>query len=193
MKPRSKKYHTLINTSRELFWKYGFKKISVEEICEKSGISKMTFYRHFSNKTELAKAVFDNVTEEGLIRFRNIMRNNNTSGLEKMELMLAMKLEGTNDISREFLEDFYASPELGLSQYVADKSLQVWQQIIKDFEAAQQKGWFRQDFKPEGLLIMLNKLSETLKDPQMLQIYGNPQALVMELSKFFTFGILPRK
>ena len=193
MKSRSKKYQALINTSRELFWKFGFKKISVEEICEKSGVSKMTFYRYFSNKTELAKAVFDNATEEGLIRFRNIMRNDNTSGLEKMELMLAMKMEGTNDLSREFLEDFYTSPELGLSQYVADKSMQVWKQIIKDFETAQQKGWFRQDFKPEGLLIMLNKLSETIQDPQMLQIYGNPQALLMELTKFFTFGILPRK
>jgi AcrR family transcriptional regulator len=63
----------ILASSRELFWKHGFRRVTVDEICEKTGISKMTFYRYFANKTELAKAVFSQAANEGYDQFRIIM------------------------------------------------------------------------------------------------------------------------
>ena len=47
----------LVKQARELFWKHGIKRITVEEICSEAGISKMTFYRNFKNKVEIAERV----------------------------------------------------------------------------------------------------------------------------------------
>ncbi|MBS4013995.1 MAG: TetR/AcrR family transcriptional regulator [Bacteroidetes bacterium] len=189
---KGKKYHSLTSTAKELFWKHGFKKVSIEEICQKSGVSKMTFYRYFENKIEIAKAVYDEVVDDGIHKFKSIISDKSTTAYQKVELMLKFKADSTNEISRDFLMDFYKNPELGLSEYVEKRSVEVWANLIKDFKLAQKNGWFRKDFKPEGMLIMMNKMSEIITDPKLLQLYGNPQELVMEFSRFFTYGILPR-
>ena len=55
--PRSKKYQHIVETAEELFFKHSVKRVSVEEICNKANVSKMTFYRYFSNKQELAEHI----------------------------------------------------------------------------------------------------------------------------------------
>ncbi|MDX9940708.1 MAG: TetR/AcrR family transcriptional regulator [Bacteroidales bacterium] len=193
MKKTSRKYQAILGSAKELFWKHGLKRVSVEEICHKALVSKMTFYRYFDNKTELAKAVYDQVVDEGIAQFKQIMSDKETTPEEKMQKILQMKMEGTNDISSEFLQDFYNRPEKGLPAYVEEKTRLVWKEIIKDFKIGQRKGWFRKDFKPEAFFIVSTKISELLSDPAMLHMYATPQELVMELAKLFTFGIIPRE
>lgn len=191
MKKNSRKYLALIEAARELFWKHGFRRVSVEEVCHKALVSKMTFYRYFPNKMELAKAVYEKVADEGIQNFKEIMADERTSPADKMQQMLQMKLEGTNDISQEFLKDFYSNPQLGLSAYVEEKSRFVWNEILSDFKKAQQKGWLRRDFKPELFLFATSKMSEMITNEALLKMYNTPQELVMELSRLFTFGIMP--
>lgn len=185
------KHRFILDAARALFWKHGFKRVSVEEISREAGVSKMTFYRHFGNKIELAKSVYHMVVMEETERFRKVMSDDTTTTRQKMETLLLMKLEGTNEISKEFLNDFYRSPELGLSVYVEELSAQAWEEIVKDFKIAQDKGWLRRDFKPETFLMMSYKLLELITDDRMLQMYDSPQDLVMELSRLFTYGIVP--
>jgi len=42
----NQKYNQIIDTSKKLFWKYGIKRVTIEEICREAGVSKMTFYKH---------------------------------------------------------------------------------------------------------------------------------------------------
>src|SRR4030043_966501 len=135
---QNRKYAALLKTAQDLFWKHGFRRVSVEEICRKAGVSKMTFYRFFPNKLELAKTVFDRVTEEGLEQFRNIMAENTTPS-EKMKKLIQMKLEGTHDISKEFLVDFYSGSEQGLTSYIEEKTKTTWKMILFDFRQANKK------------------------------------------------------
>jgi AcrR family transcriptional regulator len=189
---KNKKHREILNSAKELFWKYGFKKVSIEEICKKANVSKMTFYRYYPNKFEAAKAVFDMVIDSSIVEFKSLM-NSDMSAAEKMQKMLMMKFEGTNDISKEFLMDFYSNPELEISAYIQKRSSEVWVTFIEDFKKGQQEGWFRNDFKPEIMLIMSQKLMELINDPNVLRMYNNPQELVMEIASFFTYGISPHK
>ena len=186
------KYQSLLSTGKELFWKYGFKRVSIEEICLKANVSKMTFYKFFSNKLELAKAVFDNEVNKSIKSFKQIM-DADIPPSEKMKQMLIQKMVGTNDISMEFLQDFYSNPELGLSSYIDQRTKEVWSDIIQDFKSAQVKGWFRKDFKPEFVLFFSQKIVEMMKDENLLKLYENPQELIMEIANFFTYGITPHE
>jgi AcrR family transcriptional regulator len=188
----SRKINHLLDVAKSLFWKHGVRRVSVEEICEKAGVSKMTFYRHFENKVELARIIYNRVTDESILRFKAIITAENTSVSEKMEAMLRLKHEGTNEISREFLEDFYANPELGLADHVHQRSHEIWNEMIGFFRDAQEKGLFRKDFKPEALFIINLKMSELLKDEKLLSLYENPQDLIMEITRLLTYGIMPQ-
>jgi AcrR family transcriptional regulator len=180
----------IMDTGQELFWKYGLKRVSVEEICKKAGISKMTFYRHFENKIELAKAIYDRIIEESTIAFRDIMTDETTSVHQKVESMLKLKLESTQNISREFLEDFYTNPETGLPSYIEKRTTESWNDMIGLFREAQAKGLFRKDFKPEAFFMISMKTIDLLKDERLLALFDTPQDLVMELTRIFTFGII---
>jgi AcrR family transcriptional regulator len=192
-KPRhGERWNRLMHTARELFWKYGFKRVSIEEICEKSGVSKMTFYRHFANKTEIAKAVFDEEVQSGVVAFRNILNTPKFTTDQKMKMIISLKVTGSYDISKEFLQDFYSNPELGLKEHIEERTRAVWGEMLEDFRKAQRKGIFRKDFKPELFFHLSQKMADLINDKSMLGLYENPQALMVELTNMMLYGIVER-
>ena len=154
-------------------------------------MSKMTFYRFFSNKIELAKAVYDQEVNQGVEKFRNIL-SEPSEPAEKIQKMMSMKMEGAHQISREFLQDFYGNRELGLREYIEEKTRLSWMEIVSDFKEAQRKGLFRSDLKPEFLFFFSQKMGELISDEKLLNLYNSPQELVMEISRFVSYGISPR-
>ena len=183
--PRCRKLH---ETGRKLFWKYGFRRVTIDEICKEADVSKMTFYRCFKNKVDLAKTIFDEIIKVSIEKFNDIIKADIPPS-EKLKKILLLKLEGTNDISREFLTDFYNSNDTGLKEYV-DNAIKVsWKEIIAGFRYAQEMGWFRKDFKPEFLFYISQQFIPMLADEELLNLYDNPQDLIMEFATVFTYGI----
>jgi len=180
----------ILDTARKLFWKHGFRRVSVEEICENCEISKMTFYRYFPNKIELAKTVFLNVAEESYLRFHEIL-NSDISPDEKIKRILLLKFEGTVDISEEFLRDFYAETK-ELSDFINASTTEIWQRIIGDFKIAQGKGIFREDVNFAFFFLISRKIIDTLNDPDIKNLFASPQEMIMETSKLLMYGIAPR-
>ncbi len=188
----SPKSALLLESGRKLFWKYGFRRVTVDEICKEAGVSKMTFYRCFENKTELAKTIFRNIVNEGIDKFNEII-NSDIPSPEKLHKILLMKLDGTNEISRDFMMDFYNSPDTELQKFVEETTSKAWKGIVDGFRHAQDKGWLRQDFKPEFLLFITQYMAPMLTDEKLLKFYDNQQDLIMEFAKFFTYGISPHE
>lgn len=189
---QNKKYLDIIQAARALFWKHGFKRVSIEEICREAATSKMTFYKFFANKLELAKAVFDFVVDDSVSTFRTVLHET-TSASELIGQMLQMKKEGIHEISKEFITDFYANPDLGLKDYIEEKTRTVWATMIGDFKQAQERGLFRKDLNIEFFVYFTRKFSELLNDPYLAKIYPNPQDLIMELTRFSAYGISPQE
>lgn len=188
----NKKYSAIMQTSRELFWKHGFRRVTIEEICREAKTSKMTFYRFFPNKLELARAVFDSVADEGLMKLRKILKEE-SSPSGKMQKILELKLEGTNNISEEFLNDFYNNPELGLTSYIEERSKALWLETIELFREGQADGWIRKEMKVEFMFLFMQKATPMITDKEMLKLYSSPQELIMELANMFVYGISPVK
>jgi len=187
----SKKKNILMQTAKDLFWKHGFKKISVEEICVKAKVSKMSFYRFFNNKTELAKQILDAVITESYLHFKDIMNQKNCVA-DKMQQIVMMKKEGTKDISMEFLSDLYSNPHSELKDYMTARTQEVWRLLAEDFKKAQKEGWLRSDFKPEFLLAISFKMADLLNDKQLSSMYDTPQELIMEMTNLIAYGISER-
>ncbi len=190
-KTKNKKYNDIILASKALFWKFGFRKVSIEEICREAKTSKMTFYKFFQNKTEVAKCVLDQVIGESMKQFRE-MEEKAGSASELMEGMLRMKKEGIHSISKEFLADFYADRSLGLKEYMEAQTGMLWAQMLNDFKALQKRGLIREDLNMEFYLYMANKISSFMEDPYLLSLFPDPEDLVMEFTHLFAYGMAPR-
>jgi AcrR family transcriptional regulator len=186
------KYESILKVARQLFWKHGFKRVSVEELCSAANVSKMTFYKFFPNKVELAKVVFTNESNDAIAKFKNILRGPGTPA-EKIEKLVQLKVSGTNEISREFLIDFYAEGNDGLNDFVKNWSHQSWVKIVAEIRQAQKAGIISNKVKPELFLHLTQALAGLVTNQELLSHYDAPSNLIKELTYLIAFGMLPSK
>jgi AcrR family transcriptional regulator len=187
---QNQKYKDLIATARELFWKHGFRRVTVEEICTRAGISKMTFYKYFPNKIELAKMVFTREVNDGIEKFKQLIREE-LPPAKKIKKLILFKAEATNNISREFMEDFYLGNEPELKTFVETETATAWNGLLTLWKEAQEKGIFNRDIRPEFLLHISFKLVELIRDEGLNRLYPDPQELILEFTRFVAYGIAP--
>ncbi len=190
MKKNQDREAKILNSARMLFWKYGFRRVSVDEICLEAGVSKMTFYRYFENKTALARAVFDIVVEEGYLKFRSVMEED-LPVREKIRRILLMKFEGTVDISAEFLNDFYTEKEPDLRKYVMERTREAWTVIIEDLKRARDAGLFRKDLNLEFFFLMSGKFTSAFEDEEIKALFSSPAEMIQEFARLMMYGIVP--
>ena len=189
---KSKKYQLIIETGHDLFMRYGIKRVTVEEICETAGVSKMTFYKHFKNKLDLALFIINREFEDGLNRYKRIM-DQDAPYSEKAKEIIKMKLEATEDISKEMLKDFYDRSIPEVSAFIQKISLENFKLLLNDMIAAQKKGEIRQNINPHFIIHMLGQMQEMAADEKLISMYGSTQDLASEFIKFFFYGILSRE
>ncbi|MCJ7812139.1 TetR/AcrR family transcriptional regulator [bacterium] len=188
---QTQKQKQIVETARTLFWKYGMNRVSVEEICREARVSKMTFYHYYRNKNDLVMAILDLIKDEGMKKYKDIM-NQDIPFTEKVRLSIQLKMEQTQDLSSEFFNDLNknASPEItSYFQNIFEESVQL---ILNDYLQAQQCGDIRKDIKPEFILYFLNRMINMANDNSLLKLYNSPQEMILELTNFFFYGILPR-
>ncbi len=187
----SPKKKQILATGKKLFWKHGFKRVTIEEVCAEAGVSKMTFYKYFSNKMELVKAIMEKVLGESLERYNAIMKSE-IPFTEKIEQQVQIKMEGTADISSEFLDDLMIHGEPEMMQYMSEMTQKVLGVVHTDYIEAQKRGEIRKDVKPEFIIYFLNHIYDMLKDEHLIAMYKDPNELAMELTRFFFYGIASR-
>lgn len=186
----NEKYKAIIKTSHDLFWKFGIRRVTIEEICREANVSKMTFYRFFSNKPEIARAVVSNLFDKMITDYRKLM-DKDIPFEEKIKQQLLMKFEGTMEISPELIKDIYGDPSSELFKYWKLRSDEVLQLVSEDYSHAQKMGWIRKDIKIEYIIYMSNKASEIVSDEELQKLYPDLQSLIMEIANMFFYGILP--
>ncbi len=188
----SPKYQDILHKGKELFWKHGVKRVTIEEICREAGVSKMTFYKFFPNKIVLAKTIFEDILESSMKRFKDAISSDMTFE-EKVKEMMAMKLEGSKDVSVEFLQDIYKNPELGLYEYALKRqqeSLGLFASFLTD---AQKEGFIRKEIKIDFVFYWIQQMSHIMEDEELISKYDHPHDLVMELMNFMFYGLLSKK
>lgn len=185
----NKKCQAILKTGKDLFWKHGVKRVSIQEICKEAKTSKMTFYKFFDNKVDLAKTVLDVLFDESIEEYKAIMAQD-ISFVQKVKENLLAKHRNSQDISQEFIVDIYKNKDLGLLEYVEAKGEMILDLILDHFEQAQKEGQVRPNIKREFMRYQLLKMREIVLDESLLAHYENPQELTMELTNFFFYGLL---
>jgi AcrR family transcriptional regulator len=182
----------ILATGKELFWKFGFKRVTIEEICREAGVSKMTFYKFFPNKTKLATAIMDVVFEESLLKIRKIDKEHESAD-KTFKKFLQLKSEGSRDISEEFIKDLYTNPDPGLKTYMEKKTKSMLEEIQRVYEHGKETGWVRKDLNIPFLILFSQKLVSLTNDKGMMQFFDSPQDLIMEITNLFIYGISPHE
>lgn len=183
------KVSSLLEAADILFKQFGLKKVSIEEICSRANVSKMTFYKNFRNKDELISFIMNNKLKEGFEKFEEIDEMK-VPFVEKIYEILKLKEVSSKDMSRDFVLDYLnGKPELSAQfQQIFQKGMDRFKKFITD---AQAKGEVRKDLKPEFFLAVVELIFQLAKNEKLVRLYPTYQDFVMEVNKYLYFGLMP--
>lgn len=128
-----KKKKRLLEKSEELFWKYGYNSVSVDQIAAEAGISKMTIYKHFHSKEDLFIEIMKNSIEYHMKKImEGISEKYHT--IEKIEHFYNYSRGLTKEYPIVLIRDMVEKKSIydKVAAMKLEKVLPIWQYILKD-------------------------------------------------------------
>ena len=92
MRKESAAKQKILDTASELFYGQGYQSTGINEIIEKSGVSKATFYKHFPAKDELCLAYLQDLHQRDMQALKEAIRK--LKGPRERFLAVMESLEG---------------------------------------------------------------------------------------------------
>lgn len=171
----------ILKRSSDLFYKFGIKSVSIDDICREVGISKKTFYVYYTTKDELVA---------------NLLRTNHECMHRKQEEYMAS--HSLIDIARKVTnlktnDDLRRIPQLvyDLQKYYSHEFENYQRIVFNDLKNLLctyiKKGVdehiFREDIDIEATSFLLAKLhTDVMRDASMLEANNIPIARLMRNS-----------
>ena len=176
----------------ELFWKHGFKKVSIDEICKKSTVSRKTFYTFYGNKNALIMYLYNKMVDEAYVIYEEIIQSD-LAFPEKLEKLLNQKLESTKNLSMEFIADLYNPDASELTTFfngIIDQSMKFMSDFLSD---AQKKGDINPDLSLDYIMFMMQKAIDLCGTQELMSMFPDAGTLTRQLTQSIIYGIMPVK
>lgn len=178
--------------AKELFWKHGFKKVTIEEICKKAIVSRKTFYTFYENKSALVIFLLEQIIEEMMTEYKRII-NSELPFSEKIEQMLTLKYESSKSFSMEFVDDFFhpdAEDILAIYTKITQESMSM---IHSFFIDAQKNNEINPDLDIKFVMLMMQKMLDITSQPDVMKLFPDTETMTRQISQFVIYGIMPTK
>ena len=179
----TRKQTLLVDAARELFFKHGIRRISIKEICEKAGVSKVTFYRYYTDKNDLARFIRDELMGVGVSKFDEITASDISYG-EKVDLMTDWRREFFSGMSPDFIEDIFL---------MEDFNEIVKERFSKMIQSAQEKGEIKKELSPELIWQLSQKIHEMVSDGSWRNVAIDYSEYQSQIRLLFFHGLLVNK
>ena len=180
---RIDKKKQIVLVAEALFTRHGSKRVTVEEICRKADVSKMTFYKHFRNKVSLVRHIRDLYVEEGFRAFDEI-KALDIPFAKKIDRMTQWKVEFGTRINAEFIREMVA-----IDDVVAD----VKHRFLNNLKDARDNGEIRDDIDPEFLWLVTDKLSDLVKEGTWKAVFSDFSQYQYQARTLIFYGLLSRE
>lgn len=181
------KKQQLIEAARDLFCLHGMRRVTIEEICRNAKVSKMTCYKYFQDKGDIARAVLDLFFSEGFKIFKNIIEEE-TSFPQKFEKILLLVTTEIHSAGPSFLEDLMDSTS-PLHSYFQEMQKKTRQWTMDFFKEAQKAGYINANIKMPFLLFMLDRVSDLLNHPELVKAMPDIEERANELALQLFHGL----
>ncbi|MFH1136607.1 MAG: TetR/AcrR family transcriptional regulator [Pseudomonadota bacterium] len=179
---KNTKKEMIIQTAERLFMRHGFKRVKIEEICREAGASKMTFYKYFTDKTDLVRTIKEAWIESGFSRFDEI-KALDLPFREKIQMMTQWKIDFSNKISAQFIREAVS---------LEDDLKEFKRRYLLNIAEAQARGEIRPDINLEFLWIVLEKIHELVRDGRYSDLFADYGEFQRQLRTLIYLGLLTR-
>ncbi len=152
----------------EMFQKFGFSKVTMDEIAQSLGMSKKTVYKFFPKKEALIMAVFENIKCFISDYIDNLIKNEEMDFVDKLKDLMTFIGSQTSRMSGPLLTDLQKNmPKLWIEIQEYRKK-HAHEQFRRFLEQGISKGIFRSDIDKQLLVLIYTNAIQGIITPDIL-------------------------
>lgn len=152
------KQDQIINAARKLFYKYGFKRVSVDEIAREAQVTKRTIYSYFKSKEEILKYLMNEEMQKMEELIKDV-ESQNLGFLESVHQVIykLLKYKNEHKFFNIILEeiDVFNNPILIENLKLIDSKIQNY--ILQKLNIAIEKGYAKVE-EPKVTAFLIYKM-----------------------------------
>lgn len=182
---KQKKIELILHAASALFFKYGFGKVSVQEIAEQAGVSPATIYNYFGTKEQLYADMMMNWLEEQFKQYDDILEGE-LPFVEKTKRIMLLEVRNLTALSEEFPHSPASEMDKLLGQMEEFSEHRIQPFFIRYVALGKQEGYISPDLDEELALFYFNMFKNELAR----QWKGsNSEGKMEQLMELFFYGL----
>jgi len=183
---KEKKKEDIRRAALELFQSYGFKKVSIDEIARKAGVSQVTIYNHFGSKDELVRNCIRTFLHNIMEKFKRIMGSDKPFN-QKLELIVLDKTDIAGQFQGELMQTVYQLDPEFMESFWKNEVVQ----ITMDFcEEGRKQGFISPEISNEALQLYFEIIRRGVVSSSYMQMDAVKNTkIIQDLIKLFTYGL----
>ena len=190
---KQRKKESIRRAALDLFKAHGFRRVSLNDIAQKAGVSPVTIYNYFGSRDALVREVVKEQFLSLLQRLRAI--TDGKSGFpEKIEALVFHKTEAAGEFQGELAQTlFNTDPEM--KRFVET----VWRRDVTRLtvdllEEGKREGYVDKEISQDALLLYLKMLRRgAAASSEELAAIGSNVEFYRELNHLFLYGMMGSK
>lgn len=158
----------ILDKVRDLFFKRGFSRVTMDELASELGISKKTLYNHFSGKAEMLELVVQDLKLEVTNGVDRIMLQEELDFKQKLVSILSFTGKVLGNLEPEFLIDLKKSnPEVSkeLESYKREAAFNRFSFLLDE---GIKKGYVKPDVNKSMAVLVYASLIEMAMSPEYI-------------------------
>jgi AcrR family transcriptional regulator len=137
----------ILAEAERLFWKYGVRSVTMEDIAKQLGISKKTIYQHFSDKEQILYQVIGEKMGKNQSEMA-CMTIDGSNPVEEMLQVLVMMQQHADHANPNLLMDIKRYYPQAFTLFKQYKEEFVLQSILENIQKGIAQGLYRDDINP---------------------------------------------
>lgn len=186
---KEQKKESIRRAALELFQNYGFKKVSVNDIAERAGVSQVTIYNHFTSKEALIRDVLQWYSMILLARYRSMIESDRPFS-EKLEDIVFDKSEVVSQFRGELLKTWMQN-DPAMQVFIEDLYANHVVPIAREFlEEGIRQGYIDGKFSTDVIMVFFEVFRQGLfNSPEIAERTQSDPALMKQLIDLMTYGL----
>ncbi len=137
----------ILAEAERLFWKYGVRSVTMEDIARQLGISKKTIYQHFSDKEQILYQVIQDKTSRDQSEMA-CMAIETSNPIEEILSVLNLMRKNVDQVSPNLLIDIKRYYPQAFVLFRRFKEEHIMKSILENIQKGVSQGLYRSDINP---------------------------------------------
>ena len=178
----------IITSAQKLFFERGYTDVTISDIAHEANVSRVTLFKYFGSKEDLAKAVVHGIVEERITDSKKVMADSTLTFRQKFDIMVASKKSYRQAMSDELLNSHFFSDVMLQKMFGTEMREHFRQSMAEFIQEGKTDGSLNPDYPTSAILDFVEHFYSFMQTHDILKKDKKYHMAIIDLFCYGLFG-----